>query len=505
MQKEYEMRRTWLTGSSGVLVFLMLAGCASTGRKPVQNFTIPPGLDSTTVVLAGKLADETFVSGDRERQAQQLSDTGKQALEKVDAFCEILEKDLENQPELNKDDQAQFDRELAKGERALERWKELSRNNSDKNPATEKEALFYCTQAQEHLEQALRINPFDKNARILLAMAYYNLQHIFGKQENHQKAIEVLERLTRIEKGEHHLFRLLAENYLALKQFEHAILNFKKAQTVLIKTSFEAPPDTATLFYYLYAQSDAYARVYDAVTAIKGFKTTIRFAQSAQESTDVKNYLNWINWDGGNIRASEQWDEIIALEHQKNYPQLARQCTQLLPDLKTSNAQILVNHKLAVAEFEFLDRKDAAIERMRALFENLNAGAPQQTQKIFPEFFNTYGAMLYRLGIEARDRQDKKLALAYFTKSASFEWDQMARSHIELVTLLWNDPKLSIFYGKKALEASDGLSAMEKCELLSLMVRAHKSAGNYDEAREYFNKWKTCSNRSSAKKLVNNQ
>lgn len=499
------MRRIWFTRGSLAFIILMLAGCASTGRKPVQKFSIPPGLDSTTVVLAGKLADETFVSSDREQQAEQLSETGKQELEKVDEFCEILEKDLADQQELNSEEQAQFAREMAKGERALERWKELSRDKSGKNPTAEKEALFYCTQAQEHLEQALRINPFDKNARVLLAMTYYNLQHVFGLNENHQKAIEILERLTRIEKGEHNLFRLLAENYLALRQFEPAILNFKKAQTVLIKTSFETPPDTTTLFYYLYAQSDAYAQLYDAATAVKGFKTAIRFARTPQESTDVKNYLEWINWDAGNIRASEQWDEILAAEQQKNYSQLARLCTQLLPDLKTAKAQILVSHKLAVAEFEFLDRKDAAIERMRTLFENLNAGDPQQTRKIFPEFFNTYGAMLYRLGIDARDRQDKKLALAYFTKSASFEWNQIARAYIELVTLLWNDPRQSIFYGKKALETSDGLSASETCELFSLMVRAHKSTGNYDEARDFFNKWKACTNSSSDKKLVTNQ
>jgi hypothetical protein len=98
--------------------------------------------------------------------------------------------------------------------------------------------------------------------------------------------------------------------------------------------------------------------------------------------------------------------------------------------------------------------------------------------------------MLYRLGIAARDQQEKKLSLAYFTKAASFEWDQVAKAYVEMVTLLWNDPEQAIFYGKKALANNNGLSAEESDELLSLMVRAHKSAGLYDEARLFFQKWK---------------
>lgn len=497
------MKRIWIASTCVIIgiAFLMFGGCASTGKRNVNNLTIPPGLDSTTVVRAANLADQTFVSTEREQKAQQLTDIGKQDLNKVDEFCELLEKDFNNQQKLDKSDQAKFDREMAKGERALARWKALSQSKAANQAETEKEAQFYCTQAQQHLEEAIRINPFDKNARALLAMAYYNLQHIFGEQGHHRKAIEILERLTRIEKGEHNLFRLLAENHLALKQYEYAILNFQKAQTVLIKTSFEVPPDTTTLFNYLYAQSDAYARMYNAKTAIKGFKTTLRFAQTARESTDVKNYLEWINWDGGNIRAVEQWDKIIALEQQKKYPEMARHCVRLLPNLKTRKARLYVTHKLAVAEFEFIDRKEEAVERMRTMFEALSETGKEKTQKAFPEFFDTYGAMLYRLGIDAREQQSKKLALAYFTKSISFNWDQMAKAYIELVTLLWNDPKQSIYYGKKALKNSVGLSAEERCELLSLMVRAHKSAGYYDQARQYFNKWKAC----SRDKLVTNE
>ena len=129
------------------------------------------------------------------------------------------------------------------GAKYLERIKAL-----DQKGLIEKEiqkVKVFCRQAQLNLEEAIKINPFDKNARMLLAVVYYNQQHIFGLQNNCLKSIEILERLTRIEKGEHELFRLLGDNYLALKQNDKALINFQKAHTVMIKTSFKTAPDTS--------------------------------------------------------------------------------------------------------------------------------------------------------------------------------------------------------------------------------------------------------------------
>ncbi|MDQ7052841.1 MAG: hypothetical protein Q9P14_08105 [candidate division KSB1 bacterium] len=69
----------------------------------------------------------------------------------------------------------------------------------------------------------------------------------------------------------------------------------------------------------------------------------------------------------------------------------------------------------------------------------------------------------------------------------------MAKSYVEMVTLLWNSPEKAIYFGEKALAHAEGaLSSRESCELLSLMVKAHKSAGLYDKARDYFQQWKQC-------------
>jgi len=463
-------------------------GCASSGRSHAKRLKIPPGLDSTTVVKSLEVAKSSFVSDRREKKAAQLAKLGKNKLDKVDEFWVYLEQNVKKNSSLTAAEKQLFDREMNLGAQYLERFKKLSDNGMNEQKA--RQALNYCQQAQQHLEAAVKVNPFDKEARALLAVTYYNLQHIFGLKKNYEKSIEILERLTRIEKGEHELFRLLGESYLAQQNYEKALRNFQKAQTVLIKTSFDAPPDTSMLFYYMYAQGDAYARMYDAPRAIKAFSVAKRFARSDQEKTDLENYVKWVNWDGGNIRASELWDRILTLEDAKNYEKMAKACEQLIPILKTRKAKISVYHKLAVVEFEILGRQAQAVEKMRKVYEILKSGEIRAKREEIQPILNSYGAMLYRLGIEARDKQEKKVALAYFTKAASFEWDQAAKVYIELVTLLWNDPEKAIFYGKKALANNKALSPEENNELLSLMVRAHKSAGRYDEARAYFNKWK---------------
>ena len=480
------------------LLLIGIMGCASSGRKHVQKLAIPPGLDSATVVRSNEIADKNFVSMPREKKANELAQLGKKELEKVDDFWKYLEQDLKQNKSLTNEQKEQFDREVNLGAEYLQRYKEMSGNGA--NDAKVKQALVFCQQAKTHLENAVTINQFDKNARALLAITYYNLQHMFGLDKNYARAIEILERLTRIEKGEHELFRLLGENYLAQKDFEKALQNLQKAQTILLKTSFDAPPDTSLLFYYMYAQGDVYARMHDAVSSMKVFQVADKFARTEQEKGDVKNYLKWINWDGGNVRASEAWDKILNLEAAKDFEKTAKACEQLIPILKTSRAKFSVFHKLAVIEFEILGRKAQAVERMRQMYETLADGDFKTRKEELQPFLNSYGAMLFRLGVEARDKQEKKLALAYFNKASSFDWDQVPKAYMELVTLLWNDPEQAIKYGKLALAKNDMLSPQEATELLSLMVRAHKSAGLYDEARIFFEKWKQKQELTDAKK-----
>ncbi len=474
------------------LLVLYLAGCAASAPEKQRSrraMRVPPGLDSMTVARASRMGDASFVSARREAEAENLVKQSKARMKKVDEFWAYLDGKVKK-GRLSRTEQAQFDKAYADGANALARWKELT--NNGRNEAAARSALQYCEQARQHLERAVKLNPFDKNARLLLSVTYYNLQHIFGQDNNYERAVEILERLTRIEKGEHDLFRLLAENYMELKDYDSALENFRKAEMVLVKTSFDAPPDTSTLYYYTYMQGDMFARKYDARSALAMFNKAKKLARTKDERADAENYIKWINWDGGNIRAAEAWDQILNLENKKAYREMAQAATALLPKLRTRKASLTVHHRLAVVEFEFLNRKAQAIERMRRVFESIPLAARQKPDELTTAWLDTYGAMLYRFGVEARERREKKIALAYFTKAANFKWNEVAKAHFELMTLLWNSPEKAIAHGKKALAQANGLDKAQRCELLSLLVKAHKSAGLYDEARGYFTQWKQC-------------
>lgn len=206
----------------------------------------------------------------------------------------------------------------------------------------------------------------------------------------------------------------------------------------------------------------------------------------------MANYLKWINWDNGNISSSELWDKVLAFEAAKKYPQMIRTCMELLPQLSNPKAKMSVNHKLAVIEFEFANNKKRAVERMQNVYNMLPAESFKSLDEDVQHYLNSYGAMLYRIGVELRQKHSKKVALAYFEKAASFEWDQIGKVYFELMTLLWNNPQQAIRYGEKALAQNSSFSPEQSCEMMSLMTKAHKSAGLFDEARIYFRKWKKC-------------
>ena len=58
--------------------------------------------------------------------------------------------------------------------------------------------------------------------------------------------------------------------------------------------------------------------------------------------------------------------------------------------------------------------------------------------------------------------------------------------------LLVHNSEQVITYGEKALAHQNGLSEQQYCNLMTRMTRVHKSKGQYDEARIYYNKWKQC-------------
>lgn len=486
-----------------ILAAFALAACG--GAKKSTRFAkrvLPPGLDSSTVARANKFGEQNFVSAQREKEAAKNAEIGKARLKKVDAFAAYLEKSENGNAALSSTQKAEFERAASAGAQSLSKWKTAAGNGRPNSAALA--AQNYCLEAQKFLEEAMRINPFDKNVRMMLATAYYNLQYFFGQEKNYAKAVEVLERLARLEKGEHAVYRLLAENYLELQEYQQALANYRRAEEVLRKLAFLAPPDTAMLFYYNFGQGDALARLHEAPNALKAFEAARPFAKNAQDQQDLENYLKWINWDGGNTRATEQWDKILALETEQQYAQVATAGQKLLPALKTPKAKFAVLHKLAVMEFEYLNKQSLAVERMQSVFEALPAAEKElQKEKETRAYLNAYGAMLYRLGVEARKQDQKKLSLAYFSKSASFKWDNTARAGLELLPLVWNSPQESIKYGKLALEASalassNTLTPEESCQLMSWMIKAYKSAGQFEDARALFEDWKKCQGENHA-------
>jgi Tfp pilus assembly protein PilF len=87
---------------------------------------------------------------------------------------------------------------------------------------------------------------------------------------------------------------------------------------------------------------------------------------------------------------------------------------------------------------------------------------------------------------------EKKFAnsLAYFQQSATLPWNYRAKSYLELGKLSINDPPRAELLAKEALKLSYQLDPREELVALELATQALKRQGKFDEAREYFERYR---------------
>ena len=165
-----EMRKKDLTLLLLLLILLsaVMPGCFSYRKRNSSAgvLKVPSGLDSTTTIRAYELAERNFVSTRREEDAQEYSDAGMQRLGSVDEFWRYLEQKNTLGRALSETEQAQFTRQMDQGSAALSAGKA----RKDGRGGSTEAALRYCQQAKEYFEAALKINPFDKNTRMLLSI-----------------------------------------------------------------------------------------------------------------------------------------------------------------------------------------------------------------------------------------------------------------------------------------------------------------------------------------------
>jgi len=486
----------------GCLIFSACAGNYKTAaKKKPTRLLVPAGVDSSVAAAADSVADNLFVSIDREQRAETHKRLGKRSTVQSDTLWKYLASELEPSFKVSQNDSMQAIQAFNAGAKNLQELAQLEQGpEKNSSPGFFKIRMqSLLEEASKNFERALVLNPFDLETKSWLARVYQSLAVRFLDDDNHKMAIKILENLTRLEKGEHALFARLAESYYALEDWEPANYHFAEAEAVLRNTvglDFSsasdvenAALDSSALFYYVYYQGDTEIKMHQSERGILSLKRALTYASSEKEKADIQSYLDWINWDDGNVQAVEMRDKYLALQEQGKYREAAAGFLKLTPQLRTRRAIDETVWRLAVLEFQYLDRKNEGIDRLKHvvhLAPKDQHGAPGDTT--YKKYFNSYGIMCHNLGLENFNK-NRKFAFTYFQQAVAIDWESRAKSYLEMAKLSRNNPKVVMENCRQALLAAEQLDRNEQLQAYQLMVEALKRSGQFDQARAYYTKW----------------
>jgi tetratricopeptide (TPR) repeat protein len=518
------------------LILYVLTGCAgksqsvSLPEEKESSLTHLPGVDSLVAARALMMVDTAFVSVEEEENAEQLLDLGKREFTESDtlnSLKKILELAQDSTLQVTTDDSAKAITHLNRAFGHYEEVEKLFDSYLEGGGTTESlggEILERLTDAREATIQAIRYNPFDMDARLLLSVIYRYLARIFGDEENYHEAIRVLNELIEMDRGDHSLQYELGFNHYQIQGWEEALSAFQRAEELLYEnaaleetplTSGETssmtegevpdegftsiPVDTATLLNYVWYQADCQTRLYLSDGAVDSYRRALALAKSDEDRDELQGSIDWILWDDGNILNVKARDSIIRVEREGDYTAARKAYSELLPGLSGETAVDEVDWKIATIDYQFLDEKNMGIERLRGLIDRAiergivnQHGAVTDASSPYVNYVNDYGIMCFNLGMDyLTGKQRRREAFTYFLQATEVEWRNRGSSFVELLKLASNNPSMTITYGEQALEHN--LSQEERIYVLKQLTNAYKRKGSradFEKARYYFNEWK---------------
>ncbi|RMD98757.1 MAG: hypothetical protein D6814_06890, partial [Calditrichaeota bacterium] len=325
-------------------------GTESASLREAHALVVPAGVDSATAITADSLAGKLFVSYAKEEKADSLKKVGSQLVEESDSLWKYLTMKVGEKQVMHEDTLASrkaYNQGAISLNEIIKLRKKMPKDSAAISRALLREATL-LDRAQASFETAIRYNPFDNDAKSFLAYIY-KLQAVrLGKEKNYDRVARILERLTRIIRGEHALYARLGETYFAMKQWDKSMRAFENAENVLLETADlntdqgpggKAKIDSTAWFQYVYYQGYDATNLHLANRALEKLRQALTLTRDENLRKNVQSVIDWINWDNGNIATSEERDRIIELESQGKFAEAEKAYAALIPRLVTQQAR----------------------------------------------------------------------------------------------------------------------------------------------------------------------
>lgn len=488
-----------------IISVLFIAGCATT-RVPVTTdqtvLFIPPGVDSLVAAEAQEIAEGSFVSMDAENKSDVLKQQARRIIDESDSLWKYLTMNRDTVYDVTSDNVRESIDAFNRGAEAIVKFQEISKTKDfdDAYLLTRQKELL--DSAQHAFENAITLNPFDPETRYWLAAVYQRKAARLAQEREYRKAIEILERLIRVEKGDHPIYARLAESYYAIGKWTQAVDNFYEAERLLRETSFLntdsaesgllSAADSSTLFLYTYYRAEALTNANRPDDALETFRKAYTLTHLPTERQAVQSMIRFIMWDDGNIPASMARDSLLALRRDGKIADAERGFIILYDNLTTQRARDEIDWRIAVIHFE-MDRKGEAADRLMRLVQRTETlaedGMPVDSTSI--RYFQDYGTICFNLGtIYLRHERDRHTALKYFKQAASVPWSNRALANFEVAKILINNIPEALRHSEAAIREMETMSTEEQRELYQVLVQLYRRGGNTERARYYFEQWR---------------
>jgi hypothetical protein len=209
-----------------------------------------------------------------------------------------------------------------------------------------------------------------------------------------------------------------------------------------------------------------------------------------------------VNWDEGNVVAMNLRHQAAAYNREGNYEAAKAIYLNLLTVLWTQKTRDEINCQIAIYDFQYLDQKEAGIERMRQVVAPM--AKDEKGEAVNPEnniYLRHYGRMCYELGQKyLQQEEDRKLAYIYFAQSTQIMWYGRPKAFLQLADLSNFDPRETIRLCDTALAEPESLSPGDKRQLAELLSKSYQKQANFNEAKTWHRRsldkqW--CENRTS--------
>jgi len=497
----------------GILI-LIIINCAGPQKitSPTPAIKIPPGVDSTVAKLADSTAKELFVSFEEEEKAEEMKKEGNQSVQIADSILKFI-KILEDTTQKISDEQKQeaikfFNKGAIKLKRIINIQEKIQKGGLSSEDLFELKKLAYSLliEAKKAFEESLRHNPFDLDARNALAWILGKIVSDFQErnQENYYQLINILTELIGLNRGEHQLYFNLAQAYYLVKDWNNALNNFRKGRETLINYAFLnlpentpreklysqlSPEDSLNLYTYYYYESQVFIQLEEADSAMQRLNKALELAQTSDDQKNVKYYIDWINWDNGNIKASKWRDKILENYAETNNHQMAiTEFEKLERILITQKARDEIEWQIAKIEYKMLNLPEQGISRLsRVIFKTPqdNRGCPVDSS--YQKYFEDFAIMCYNLAAKnIKKKISRKVAYAYLLQGTRICSSVRGKLYVELAKMARYNPTKSLEFAIKALQYLDLSEESDLADLFKYFIEVYRRLGNREQVRFWY-------------------